>query len=296
MAKTSALDYILSLVPGFKRNLVEDDIDRLILEIKENTLPPMITLDRTFKDVGFNDSEVKGFIKEFTRLKLNRSKNGFTSFVVYQLENTLEMLQSLDDIVDSFFGKDIATAGLTYKKTNFLRLLDAISFNLGYTRKLVLYFLSKEQSKLGGGVGSALTKAEVKWLASNRTNYFNTLRILSIPAKGVEGLLLTVPEIVVTPENVEVIDATTTDDTIDPLRLNFLPPSINPFYRIGKLVIEWQASRYKVAVEEKRALEYRLMAIKELRSDVKDAKLESEIIETEERIKQLSFKLAKLEE
>ena len=58
-------------------------------------------------------------------------------------------------------------------------------------------------------------------------------------------------------------------------------------------VAEWQVNRYKAALEEKRALEYRLLALKEEREP--DARLQQEIAYTEGRLQKLNKKVIDME-
>lgn len=290
------MEYVKSLIPGFKRAMVEDDIERLINEVKEITLPVVRNISETYSLISFKDTEIIKLDKEFSKLRFKSAKLGLLKGLVFQLENTLIALQNLDDVVDKYFGANVTTSGITYSSASFLRYLDLISFNLKYTRKLMLYMLNKEQVKAGQVLTDPLTKAEYNWLVSNRTSYFNSVAILSTDARKLDTVIAGIPNIPVTEDNAENINSTVGLDTVDPLKMNFLPPRLNPVYIVGLAVAEWTASRHSAAKEEKRALEYRLLAIKDLQTGKKDAKLEQEIAYTEKRIKQLNFKLAKLEE
>ena len=59
---------------------------------------------------------------------------------------------------------------------------------------------------------------------------------------------------------------------------------------------ENQADAYKLALEEKRMLEYRLLLLKRQREGKTDAKLEKEIAIIEDRIARLAYKIQKAEE
>lgn len=83
---------------------------------------------------------------------------------------------------------------------------------------------------------------------------------------------------------------------MDPYHFGLIPIKMNPIYHIRMAIAEWQVARYNAAIEEKRALEYRLLALKASSDGKKDAKLEEAIEYSEARLAKLNYKLATMEE
>ncbi|MOA51277.1 hypothetical protein D3C78_1744100 [compost metagenome] len=98
---------------------------------------------------------------------------------------------------------------------------------------------------------------------------------------------------VVAPDDVSTVEATVGATKTDPFHFGIIPVRLNPIYYVRMAIAEWQVNRYKAAVEEKRALEYRLLVLKD---GSKDAKIEQEIVYTEGRLQKLNKKLNDMEE
>lgn len=290
--------YVSSLLPGFKRTQVEEDLRILKESIVENTLPPYEAAAEAFTINKLASKDAVDFDRLFTR-QMGRDVDTSGSYVhaiVRQLQNTVDVLDTFEKDLDKYFEKDITKAAMSYTHANVLKYIELATFNVRFARKLLLWTLQNEQEKAGQKIASPFAKAEIEWMLENRNLFLSSVKTLSMPAKKVTGLLKNIPNLVVAPEEADAVESSVGIAKIDPLGVGFIPVSLNPIYHIGMLVAEWQAERYKLATEEKRSLEYRLLSLKEMRDGKRDAKLEQEIEYTENRIKKINFKLSKFEE
>lgn len=291
--------YVTSLLPSFDKGRVEEDLRVLKQELSETTIPPYETAVELFGRDKFESRECKTLDDLFQRRMtvMSRSYDLYVHTIHQILVRTSETVSMLDGEADKLFGRDIAAGGLTYARANFLRLVEVSYFVSKYARKLLLWTYDEEATALGRDVGNPFTKAEKDWLYSNRDGFFTALNILGRPTKEIKGALANIPNMVVVPGEVDVAEQTVGAAKLDPFRMGIIPIKLNPIYHIGMAIAEFQATRYKVGQEEKRALEYRLLALKDIKEGSDgDARLEQQIEYTENRIKKLNHKLAKMEE
>lgn len=290
--------YVASLLPSFEKSRIEEDIRIQREELSENTIPPYASAAEWFEVDGFSSRENKDYDKLFTRsVEVDRKIRGNYITVVHgALERALESVQMIEEGLDKHFGRDVAAGGMTYTRANILRYLEVVSFGTRYARKLLLWTLHNEKSAAGRRIGDPFTKAEEKWLQENRRAFFQAVRVMAHQAKDIRAILTNIPDMVVVPEEIEIAKETVGLAKIDPLKMNLIPTWANPVYHVRMAVAEWQVARYKAAQEEKRMLEYRLLALKELREGKEDAKLEQQIEYTENRVKKLNHRMAKLGE
>lgn len=290
--------YVSSLLPGFNRGQIEEDIRILKETVTQNSIPLYSSMSEHFATVGFKSKDVVDFNNTFKkRVGTSISHRGeMLNIILDQLKNTLDVLNDLDNDLNKYFSKEITKSGMNYTHTNILRYLETCHFNFKYATQLLFWLMGNEQSAGGQKLPTPLTATELTWVYENRNNYFVTVKLLSMEPRKVKGLFKDIPNMVVVPSEVSVVEATVGASKVDPLGMNILPIKLNPIYHIGMVIAEYQATRHKASVEQKRSLEYRLLAIKELNSGKRDPKLEQEIEYTENRIKKLNYKIAKLEE
>lgn len=290
--------YVSSLLPSFEKSRIEEDIRVLKEELTDNTLPPYQASSEHFKSGSFHSKETKQFDQMFSKsVKIERSFQGLYPVTIFHiLSNSLETLNLLEGQLDKYFGRDVASGAMTYSRANFLRLIELIGFTSKYSRRLLLWTYNEEKKAHGRTIGQPFTKAEYDWLFNNRHAFLTGMNILAKKPKELLGVLANIPDMIVVPEETDVAEQTVGSQKLDPLKMGIIPIVLNPVYHIGMAIAEFQVARYKAGVEERRSLEYRLLALKELTDGKEDARLEQQIEYTENRIKKLNHKLAKMEE
>lgn len=290
--------YVSSLLPSFDKGRVEEDIRVLKEELSQITIPPYEAAAEFYGANGFSSKQCQEFNRTFAnRTNVERKFEGYYPVTIHHvLVRAQETVAMLDGQVDKYFGRDVATSGLTYARANLLRLIEVTYFVCRYSRKLLLWTHDEEKKSLGRKIGDPFTSAEIEWLFENRDGFFAAINVLARPTKEIAGALYNIPDMVVVPEEVDVAEATVGANKLDPLRMGIIPIKLNPIYHVRLAIAEFQVARYKAGQEEKRSLEYRLLALKEIHNEGGDAHLEQQIEYTENRIKKLNHKLAKMEE
>ena len=290
--------YVSSLLPSFEKSQIEEDVRILKEDLVENTVPSYKAAAEFFSDEGYTAKDVKdldALVKR--RVNVERALQGHMVSLIHNvLRRMVENLSIVEAKVDSGFGRDVTSDGMTYARANVLRFIEVMSFTTKYARKLLFWIYHKEQASKGKDLENPLTPAEEKWLVDNQNSFFRSLEVVGKKGSDLEVALKNIPDMVVVPKESDVADRVVGRSKLDPLSMGFLPVKINPIYHVRMAITDFQIHRYKVAKEEKRALEYRLLALKESQQGRADANLEKQIQYTENRIKKLNYRLAKIEE
>lgn len=289
--------FISLMLPTFEKGRLIEELQVVRNEIKEITLPPLREASEFYRVGKLKSKQALNYDHNFLRIAPIQKVSGNYLSVSYHVLATLdEKLNVLGKLIDHAFSKDVGSSSISFLRANILQYLEVASFSSRYARRLLLWSLSEEQDSDNSPfrLPKAMSKAEERWIWDNRDNYAKCLAILSIDTRKMESSFQAVPDMVVAPDDIAAVEATVGSTKTDPFHFGFIPVRLNPIYYIRMSIAEWQVNRYKAAVEEKRALEYRLLALKENGS--KDAKLEQEIAYTEGRVQKLNKKLAEMEE
>ena len=291
--------YISSLLPGFERSELLSDVRLLSKELVEITIPPFEAAAPIYSKWKFQSKFAQDFAKEFDRNTKTEFRGNYVEVLTGTLVRAQENLDVIERLIEKNFAQDIMRDGLTYMKANILQYLESITFLAKYSRKVLLLTHSSEtnmREKRDDRAGKEMTPAERDWLQVNRASFFAVVNIVSGKPKDVETTLAGVPDIIINPDNAQNVLATVGARKLDPYHFGLIPIKMNPIYHIRMAIAEWQVARYNAAIEEKRALEYRLLALKASSDGKKDAKLEEAIEYSEARLAKLNYKLATMEE
>lgn len=292
-------DYLASLLPSFEADRVKKDILTLREELKNTTLPAYSAAADNFKRVNLIAKMTQDYDKRFQQIVKVDVRGNYvivTNEVMHRLAGNLD---ALEELVDRYFANDVVAKGLTFLKANLIQYLEACSFALRYGRKLLLWTYQCETNaakKDVAAMGQELTEYERNYLAKNAQHFANVIRILSGKAKELETAIEQCPDVVITAENVPVLQRTMGLAKTDPFKFNLIPVKLNPIYHIRMAIAEYQVKCYKTAIEEKRTLEYQLMALENARTGKKDPKLEEAIEYNQNRLQKMNVDIQRMEE
>lgn len=294
----SIAKYVASLLPSFEKSQIEEDVRLLKEELMNNTIEPYRAAADFFKRNGFKSKDTIEFDQTFGRqIRVESEMLGRYPITIHlAMVRCLDNLLMVESRIGTVVGRDLAATGLSYSKANLLRFIEVANFVAKYARKLLLWTYANENVALGLRIGDPLAPAEMGYLVQNRAAFISGLSVVAKKTKVIEAALNNIPNLIVVPAEAEAVSQTVGMARLDPLQTGLIPIKLNPIYHIRMAIAEYQVARYKAGQEEKRALEYRLLALKELAEGTQDAKLEQQIEYTENRLQKLNFKLAKMEE
>lgn len=288
--------FLQLMLPSFERSRLTEELDVVRNEIKEITLPPYEVAADFYKRSSLISKAAQNYDKNFANGVGSKARGNYVFIGHFVLKGMEERLVVIDRLVNKAFAKDVASSSISFLRANLIQYLEVASFASRYARRLLLWTLSEEQSDSNSpyNIPKAMSKAEERWIWENRDNYIRCLTILMIETRQLESMFQAIPDMVVAPTDVTMVEQTLGVTKTDPFAFGLIPVRLNPIYYVRMSIAEWQVGRYKAALEEKRALEYRMLAMKE--SHAPDAKLEQEITYTEGRLQKLNKKISEMEE
>lgn len=290
------LKFFSALLPNFERSRIVEDIDLLRSEVKEILVPAYKQAVSVIHGRKYAAPITNNFNQLFIDTLPRYRTQGFIAGTLDFYQHVVEKLDVLEHMVLEQFAKDVTKETLTYRKAAILQYLSAVRFANEYAARSLLRYIAAEQAtSTGGSVDSQLTPGELKWLQDNMSGYFQVLKLLTLPTKDIAAALQSVPEITVVPERYDVVKQSVGADALDPLKLNFISARFNPIYFIRQMHAEYQVEHYKRNKEVKRALEFRLLALRLAYEGKQDAKVAQQIEYFEGRIARLSASIAETE-
>ena len=286
--------FLSVLLPTFEKGRLLEEIQVVRSEVKEMTLPPYEQAGEFYRTAKLHAKTTQKYDTDFAKGVSPRAKGNYIVIVRDVLKGLDDRLDVINRLVEKAFSKDVVSSRISFLRANLMQYAEVASFASRYARRLLLWTLGEEQENAEYKIPKGLTKADSLWIQENRSNFIQCLSILAIETNKMEGMFGAIPDAVVSPTDVQMVEQTLGATKVDPFGFGLINARLNPIYYIRMAVAEWQVSRYKAAVEEKRALEYRLLIIKD--GSEPDAKLQQEIEYTEGRLAKLNKKIADMEE
>ena len=202
-----------------------------------------------------------------------------------------ENLDIIGDLIDKSMSNAVLKEGLTYRKASIIQYLEVFGFAQRYVRKLMLFTCACESAFLGTGKSAKeqFVPGDLKWMKANRDNFIQVMGILAGDPKQTRTTFEEIPDDIVLSQDKHDIVATTVGvSKLDPFNFGFIPVRFNPFYYVRMMVVEWQVKRYQAAVEERQAIELRILQLRAAADGKKDAALENQIEIVEGRLQKLN--------
>jgi hypothetical protein len=291
-------DYLGSLLPSFTRQRILEDIEAAREELADNTLEPLKAIARSYGSYKWKSDWVEEFDGAFKHNVKGKYNGNILNGMLHVMETVEENLDLIESLVEREYKDELFRDAMSILRINILQYVEAMSFAIEYTRRLLVAIMACEVATVNGDTaGETLpTKGEFDWIAMRRESYFTVMNILAVKKEEVEKRFAELPEVIITKDTFEQTRATVGYAKVDPMSFGLIPLVLNPIYHVRMAVADWQVSRFKAAEEERRMLEFRLMQLKLAVSDKKDAKLEQQIEYTQNRLSKLRYELKEMGE
>lgn len=289
-------DYMGSLLPSFTRQRILEDIESAREELADNTLEPLKAIARSYGSYKWKSEWVVEFDQAFKKGVDSKYSGNILNGMLHVMETIEDNLDLIESLVEREYKDDLFRDAMSILRINLLQYVEAMSFTIEYTRRLLVAIMACEVAKVNNDLeGTTLpTKGEFDWLAMRRESYFVAMHILSEKKEVVEKRFAEMPEVIITKDSFEQTRATIGYSKVDPMSFGLIPIVLNPIYHVRMAIADWQVSRFKAAEEERRLLEFRLMQLKLAVGDKKDAKLEQQIEYTQNRLSKLRYTLKEM--
>lgn len=263
--------FMTKMLPSFGKRTLTTELDQINDKLKSFSIPAYVGLDKT----PFNSDTAKYFEGIYSN-KVTRGN--MYAGITKALYTCLELGEYLDDQIDAKFNQDITRASLTAYTLNVLKLIQTIDFISDYARRLCRYLATTAVNKaIGQDDLMGIVKAEQNFINNYKHAFFDGLKILNKPFKDIQAKLESIPDVIVTPDNLDSVGVAVGASKVDPLALNFFSPRSNPSMFFVNKIARYQSNKYDQAKLDLQEVQVKILKLKQLKNGNEDAKLDTQI-------------------
>lgn len=290
-------EFIRGLKPLFKRNGVADALESIRDEIS-NTAIPYYETSASLLQKG--ESALWKLADKDLHQRLTRVRSGsWVENVHLALRNAVELIPEIVKRVNKNLEIDVAADGLSFKEAALVRLVESLSFYVGYARTLLRATIICESMPGGDkALGEFFTKNDISYLTANMYGFAIATEVLCGQKQQILAGLDKIPDVIVSDED-GVGNGLYNAGNTDPMRLGMWDPQMTNswIYRFRIYRSEKEEAALQVAKEEAQALEYWILSLKQQQQNAgNDPKIQQQIEYHEERLKKLRYDIKRKEE
>lgn len=294
--RISLKDYIKGLVPRMQKRELINELDDISKDLNETVIPSYEQAAEFFGEKDLKAEWNKKFNEDFKKNFKLKNKGNFIKAIsetLPLLQENLESIRRLADKTEDKWSQD----SVSLLTMNLMKTTNHTEFLVKYARRLLNVALAMEMN-IGDGKHEleGIIKNDIIWLNQNKTMFIGAYAILTMKKADLKERLENVPEVITGTETADMAESLHGDEGTDALGLGLIPLPLNLFYHGGKLVAEWQASRYKKAVAERDAIQMRLHYLRQLEQGKPDPIIRNEIEITQGRVDKLNYEISQMEE
>ncbi|EBX6516136.1 hypothetical protein DST30_22885 [Salmonella enterica subsp. enterica serovar Panama] len=290
-------EFIRGLKPLFKRNGVADALESIRDEIS-NTAIPYYETSAPLLQKG--ESALWKLADKDLHQRLTRVRSGsWVENVHLALRNAADLIPEIVKRVNKNLEIDVAADGLSFKEAALVRLVESLSFYVGYARTLLRATIICESMPGGDkALGEFFTKNDIAYLTANMYGFAIATEVLCGQKQQILAGLDKIPDVIVSDED-GVGNGLYNAGNTDPMRLGMWNPQMtnSPIYRFRIYRSEKEEAALQVAKEEAQALEYWILSLKQQQQNAgNDPKIQQQIEYHEDRLKTLRYNIKRKEE
>lgn len=292
------INYISDLMPQIHRSKMRDDIAKTIGLFEDEVLPLIKTADELFGQRPFKNEENKRFDDVFKRQANKRLDGNCYHYLNAGMKNIMDNLSAIARMVEKSDEK-VTKEVITITNINLLQLIEASNFIGMYMLRFLNVSLAREIRQADANDEyQDIKQPLVNWLNSNRDVFVTAFNILSTESNAFNRKLKDIPDVVVNEETAAQQIASLGNDRTDPLALGLIPIRLNPFYRVGLVVAEWQARRLESARVEHQVVSLRLIRLRQVHDSQggTDVQTGRDIDVMQSRLEKLEYRISEMEE
>lgn len=288
------LEYVSSLAPFKERKDLLNQIAGLEEEFDTTVAPILPEVRDMVLSIDLKSQIAQKYIGQMQRT-VNFRGNFFELFFK-SLENARAGLATVVQEIRRLFAFQFTNTNLTVQRANILKFVDALNFYIRYGRKFMLFLITQESQARGRATRSSWSPAETDWIQSNLDQFIGLYPAMILTPSELKSKLNHASDAEINPETYDLATRSLGDAKMDPLRMSGFSPQQNPFLMLGKYIAEMRVARFKAAEEEYKALQHRLLELREmLAGNPTSPMLQKQIQMYEERLSEFEFELAATE-
>lgn len=223
-------------------------------------------------------------------------RGNFLELFFKSLENARASLSTVVAEIRRLFAFQFTNTNLTIQRANILKFVDALSFYIRWGRKFMLFLVTQESQARGKATSNSFSPAETDWVQSNMDQFIGLYPAMILTPSELKAKLNQASDAEINPETYDLATRSLGDAKMDPLRMSGFSPQQNPFLILGKIIAEMRVARFRAAEEEYKALQFRILELRELLAgNPSSPMLQKQIRMYEERLSEFEFELAAIE-
>lgn len=284
--------WFTSILPQFTKGSVLEDVSSKRKKLKENILPIMEQLAKIHGKRKFKNEWVQNIDRRIDREADIRYQGNFIVGINEALKNSLDILDFIETQIQQNFEQDVVRDAMTVVRANSLQFLETIGMVSDYTPRLMIAVMAMED--LAGGNQEAadeITVGEFKWLDARFSNFITGIEILSMKKGDVEKKFKELPDLSMNADNIGIVESTIGANKLDPFKFGLIPIIGDVIYHVRMNMAERRVQSLKLAEEQKRMLEFKLLQLEQTEKGERDARLQKQIDYTRNRIEELTYML-----
>ena len=290
------LSFIKGLLPRFKKDKLQEDIEICSAEFKNSVLPSYLNAIDGFSKITSKD--LKAFEKTwFTYIK-NPKKTTLIRSMYEKLLEASKTIETMDKYSEKEFNDEIITQGLSVLKATIIRMTEVLDFTATFSLRFLNYAYIAEKAALDPSIKieDEVSQGELNLIKTYFLNFCLGLNAVCQDPQELEKKLTSIPDILVNADTDAAIKAFGISK-VDPTAVFNIRGFIgSPIYRFAQAQAEAQAWRYKASKEMKSILELRLLDLQKTAQGNPDAGIQKEIEIIQSRIDGLQEKIRRIEE
>lgn len=288
--------YVKSLKGVTNKDEVLSALDAVQQDLSTKVVPIVSTAAAAFKTIKPKSEVVIGYEERYREaFRLGRN-----AAVIEDLKERLHKVQKNLDLLGQEIRKSmpetVAQTSIDHRTAIMMQLVDNASFLNRFCRRFVEAATIYETESVGmyeDYQKENLTKGEAAWVENNFPYFLEVLASLS--DDKFKSKFDEIPSVKVDPDSNDN-NALFGRLKMDPFNMGFIPVSLNPFFHIGKWIVEFQAWRYKEAQEDQRRIQQRLLLLEEAQQGKSNPQIEKEIKLLRDKSEALTYRINKAEE
>jgi len=288
--------YVKSLKGVTTKDEVLNALDAVQQDLSTKVTPIVSTAAAAFKTIKPKTETVLGYEERYREaFRLGRNAS-----VVEDLKDRLHAVQKNLDLLGQEIRKTmpetVAQSSIDHRSAVMMQLVDNASFLNRFCRRFIEAITIYETEAVGmyeDYQKDNLTKGEAAWVENNFPFFLEVLEALS--DAQFKKKFDEIPSVKVDPDS-DDNNALFGRLKMDPFKMGFIPVSLNPFFHIGKWIVEFQAWRYKEAQDDLRRTQQRILLLEEAKQGKSNPQIEKELKIQRDKAEGLTYRINKAEE
>lgn len=284
-------DFITRLLPETKKSSIEDDIAYTKKVFDEITLPAAQAAIEIFKVTPPKSKGYQLAEEAFYDITKMHKKN-FSEDFAFLLRNGRANIDILERKVKAIVEESTFSEAVSLQKAQIIRATSSLSFVADSAIELLNYLMMCETTY--NEAGQKFDTISEREIEKYRKHLFSVMSQFCQEPKTLENLLKNIPDVIVTPKNLDQIQAMFAKDG-EPFNEPIDGFVHLPILFVREQIASYQINRYNHDKNLKKQFELRVLALKSQQAGQPNAALEKQLQYYENEAAKLGDKIASFE-